>query len=112
MFRYAYAYANMDNGDFSMEHLKIASGYVELAIQMGYPRPVQFTQRALFPTLGSYYGFERAYSAALAGGAIINPEKSLWDSYKERFPETPLPFAIDSKWIAARPVDGGHFLFL
>lgn len=102
MFRYAYAYANMDNGEFSREHLKVASRYVELAIQMGYPRPVQFTEKNLFPTLDGFYGFERAYSDALAGGAIINPEKSLWDSYKERFPETVLPFTIDSKWIVTR----------
>jgi len=111
MFRYAYAYANMDNGEFSMEHTKEASRYAELAIQMGYPRPVQFTQKHLFPYLGNYHGFESMYTAALAGGAIINPEKSLWDAFRDLFPETQLPFSIDHKWIRQQRSRGGDISY-
>jgi tetratricopeptide (TPR) repeat protein len=100
MFRYAYAYANYDSGEFSMQHLKQATKYVELAIQMGYARPAQFQQRNIFPTLPNYYGFASAYVNALAGGPGIDPEKGLWNSYVSQFPEVPLPFAIDQRWIA------------
>jgi hypothetical protein len=104
MFRYAYAYAHCTNGKFHDENASQALHYMELAIQMGYPRPAQFLQKDAFPGMADNYLFEKTYAAALAGGPGVDPEKSLWDTYASRFPDVDLPLVIDAKWIREHPL--------
>ena len=105
MFRYAIAYDQMDNDHTRGSDKTLAMHYMELAIQMGYARPLQFLQKDLFPNMSRNFSFDDLYTTVLAGGPGINSEKSLWDAYAAQFPETGLPLSIDGKWIQDHPID-------
>lgn len=102
MFRYAYAYANTDNGQAAGANSSQAIHYAELAIQMGYAHPRQFLQKELFPILADNHDFEEVYPRVISGGAGRDPEKGLWDAYASQFSELPLPLVIDFKWMKRR----------
>ena len=56
MFRYAMAYSNKDQAEFSRTYFDSALHFMELAIQMGYPRPQLFLRKDLFPVFANYSG--------------------------------------------------------
>lgn len=102
MFRYAYAYAHIDDGQIPGDNSNHAVHYMELAIQMGYAHPQQFLQKDVFPNLAINHRFEHVYSGVISGGTGRDLEKGLWDAYSGQFAELQLPLVIDRKWMRDR----------
>jgi hypothetical protein len=96
MYRYALAYCNLSRGGAYGDSTLY---FMELAIQMGYPRPQQFLRRDLFPVVYARVDFDDVYNKALVAGSGHDKSRALWDVFKSHFFPIQLPLVIDEQWI-------------
>ena len=77
----------------------LAIHYMEVALQMGYAKPNEFMKEKIFDSLRYYndWDFKNKYTAAMSGNR--DPEKLIWETFKEGFPELQLPLIVNTVWI-------------
>jgi hypothetical protein len=100
MYRYAMAYCNLSaGGNRDLTYGDSTLYFMELAIQMGYPRPQQFLRRDLFPVVYARGDFDNVYNTALTASSGRDKDRALWDVFKSHFFPIQLPLVIDEQWI-------------
>lgn len=77
----------------------MALHYMQVALQMGYPNPADFSKDKAFDSLRmmNEWQYKEVIRNAMSGNK--DPEKLAWDNFKSEFPPLTLPLAINTVWI-------------
>ena len=83
----------------------LALHYMEVAIQMGYPKPGDFQTDVLYTRLRECQAFGERYNNAVSGGSAMSPEQLLWANFANEFAPVELPLVINLVWFKDHPLD-------
>ena len=91
--------------NFTKWNDSLALHYMEIALQMGYPKPKDFLEDKAFDSLrlNNDWHFKTIYETALGG--TKDPLKLVWENYKTGFKPIKLPLNINTPWIYQKIYD-------
>jgi len=98
-------YANEISGEAKHDdENKEALHYMQLALQMGYSRPTDYLKDSVFNIAkGNNYEFVQGYFESMSGNK--DPQKMLWENFKNEFNKIELPLVINTIWIQQHPLN-------